>query len=122
MRWSSAAKMPRRSWRARVGWPTTSRAKGFTASISALVKSRISSSCAGLRRWASSIYKRALEALQASSRDAWMVGDNLELDVAAPQRLGIHGVWLDYAKRGVPPGSLVTPDRIITALSELIYS
>ena len=38
------------------------------------------------------VYLRSLEQLQASPSEAWMVGDNLELDVAAPQRLGVWSV------------------------------
>ena len=36
-----------------------------------------------------------------------MVGDNLEWEVAAPQRLGIHAIWLDAYKAGLPAGSLI---------------
>ena len=49
-----------------------------------------------------------------------MVGDNLEWDVAAPQRLGIVGIWLDVLGTGLPEASAVTPDRIIRSLSELL--
>ena len=34
-----------------------------------------------------------------------MVGDNLEWDVAAPQRLGMSGVWIDARGRGLPEHS-----------------
>ena len=43
-----------------------------------------------------------------------------EWDVAAPQRLGIYGVWIDHAGHGVPAASTVRPDRIIRRLSELL--
>src|SRR2546426_7554913 len=36
-------------------------------------------------------------------RSAWMVGDHLEWDVGAPQRLGLSGVWVDRGGRGLPP-------------------
>jgi putative hydrolase of the HAD superfamily len=48
-----------------------------------------------------------------------MVGDNLEWDVAAPQRLGIYGIWVDRGGAGIPPGNGVRPDRIVRSLSEL---
>jgi putative hydrolase of the HAD superfamily len=51
--------------------------------------------------------------------DVWMIGDNLEWDVAAPQRLGICGVWVDYAGKGLRAGHEVRPDRVIRTLSEL---
>src|SRR5581483_4821368 len=41
------------------------------------------------------IYRLALERLSANPADTWMVGDNLEWDVAAPQRHGLLGVWID---------------------------
>ena len=48
-----------------------------------------------------------------------MAGDHLEFDVEAPQRLGLRGVWVDRAGRGLPVESTVRPDRIIRALGEL---
>jgi putative hydrolase of the HAD superfamily len=66
------------------------------------------------------VYVHALEQLGAEPRQVWMVGDNLEWDVRAPQRLGIAGIWLDYAGQGLPAGSPVRPDRIIRSLSELV--
>ena len=66
-------------------------------------------------------YRHALAALDASPRDTWMVGDNLEWEVVAPQRLGIHAVWHDVLGEGLPEGSLVRPDRIITTLPELLH-
>ncbi len=65
-------------------------------------------------------YRHALAQLGVSSADAWMVGDNLEWEVAAPQKLGIYAVWHDYAGKGLPEGSKVRPDRIIQSLSELL--
>jgi putative hydrolase of the HAD superfamily len=65
------------------------------------------------------IYLRALEELAVEPRDAWMAGDHLEFDVAAPQRLGLFAVWIDLDGSGVPRGRNVRPDRIVRALSEL---
>jgi putative hydrolase of the HAD superfamily len=48
-----------------------------------------------------------------------MVGDNLEWDVAAPQRLGLRGVWVDRAGTGLAAGSTVRPHRIIREFWEL---
>lgn len=66
------------------------------------------------------VYRRALDALGARPGDATMVGDHLEWDVAAPQRLGLQGVWIDREARGLPPGSAASPDRIIRTLRELL--
>ena len=65
------------------------------------------------------VYTMALDRLGVSASDAWMVGDNLEWDVAAPQRLGLTAVWIDRRGAGLPTGSAVRPDRIIRALSDL---
>ena len=65
------------------------------------------------------IYRRALQHLAVDPDDAWMVGDHLEFDVAAPQLLGLFTVWIDVHGHGVPSGRNVRPDRVISRLSEL---
>jgi putative hydrolase of the HAD superfamily len=65
-------------------------------------------------------YRHALAALGVEARDTWMVGDNLEWEVIAPQRLGIHAIWHDLAGEGVPENSLARPDRVIRSLAELL--
>lgn len=62
----------------------------------------------------------ALERLEITPQDAWMVGDNLEWEVALPQQLGMHAIWFDYAGKGLPVSSTVYPDRIIRTLPELL--
>jgi putative hydrolase of the HAD superfamily len=54
--------------------------------------------------------------------EAWMIGDHLEWEVAAPQRLGIVGIWVDVLGEGLPDSSTVRPDRIIRKLSELLVA
>ena len=61
-------------------------------------------------------------ALGVTAPDTWMIGDNLEWEIAAPQRLGIYAIWMDVHGDGLPPGSTVKPDRIIRSLSELLTS
>jgi putative hydrolase of the HAD superfamily len=65
-------------------------------------------------------YRHALDALGAEPADAWMVGDNLEWEVVAPQRLGIYAIWYDGYGMGLPEGSPIRPDRIIRSLPELL--
>jgi putative hydrolase of the HAD superfamily len=65
-------------------------------------------------------YTHAMEALGVESQETWMVGDNLEWEIAAPQRLGIYAVWLDAYHIGLPPNCAVQPDRIIHSLPELL--
>ena len=49
------------------------------------------------------VYLHALEeAPTPSLTEAWIVGDNLEWEVSAPQRLGITAIWHDPKGRGLP--------------------
>ena len=66
------------------------------------------------------VYRHALTTLQLAPQQVWMVGDNLVWDVAAPQRLGITGIWHDLAGDGLPPDSAIRPDRIVRSLPELL--
>jgi putative hydrolase of the HAD superfamily len=65
-------------------------------------------------------YLHAMQALGVGAEDTWMVGDNLEWEIEAPQRLGIYAIWMDVHGDGLPPGSTVRPDRIIRSLTELL--
>lgn len=65
-------------------------------------------------------YLHAMQALGVGPADTWMVGDNLEWEVAAPQRLGIYAIWHDHLGTGLPPDSPVKPDRIIRSMAELL--
>lgn len=65
------------------------------------------------------IYRLALEKLRVDPADAWMVGDNLEWDVAAPQKLGVFSIWIDRSGRGLPPTTDIRPDEIVQGLSDL---
>jgi putative hydrolase of the HAD superfamily len=66
------------------------------------------------------VYERALNALGVTAGpDVWMVGDNLEWDVAGSQRVGLRAAWIDRPGLGLPPSATVKPDRIVRALAEL---
>jgi putative hydrolase of the HAD superfamily len=67
-------------------------------------------------------YRHAMDALGVDARETWMIGDNLEWEVAAPQRLGIFAIWFDSVGKGLPEGTGVRPDRIIGRLSELLQA
>jgi putative hydrolase of the HAD superfamily len=67
-------------------------------------------------------YRHAMQALDVSAGDTWMVGDNLEWEVEVPQRLGIYAIWIDVHGDGLPQDSHVKPDRIIRSLTELLPS
>ena len=74
----------------------------------------------GLGKPHDAAYRHALETMGADPASTWFVGDNLEWDVAAPQRHGIFGIWVDGRRRGVPPDSGHTPDRIVHHIRELL--
>ena len=66
------------------------------------------------------VYRHVLDQLNLRPEEAWMIGDNLEGDVAAPQRLGIAAIWVDFSGQGLSKSSLVRPDHIVRSLTELI--
>lgn len=65
-------------------------------------------------------YLHAMQALGVTAPETWMIGDNLEWEVEAPQRLGIYAIWIDVHGDGLPADSTVKPDRIIRSLKELL--
>lgn len=65
-------------------------------------------------------YLHAMAALGVAPADTWMVGDNLEWEVVAPQKLGIFAIWFDGFGRGLPVHSSIKPDLIIRSLPELL--
>ena len=66
------------------------------------------------------VYRHVLGALAVPPAAAWMVGDHLDWDVAAPQRLGLRAAWVDAEGRGLHEGSPVRPDRVLRAFTELL--
>ncbi len=65
-------------------------------------------------------YRHALGVLSVSPEETWMVGDNLEWEIAAPQRLGIFSIWHDAYGHGLPENSDIRPDWIIRGIPELL--
>jgi HAD superfamily hydrolase (TIGR01549 family) len=65
-------------------------------------------------------YTHAMEVLGADPHETWMIGDNLEWEIVAPQRLGIYAIWHDGYGVGLSPNSPARPDRIIRHPSELL--
>jgi hypothetical protein len=54
-------------------------------------------------------YNHAMEVLGVGPDETWMVGDNLEWEIVAPQRLGIYAVWHDGYGVGLPLDSPIRP-------------
>lgn len=67
-------------------------------------------------------YRHAMTMLGVDPHETWMVGDNLEWEIRAPQRIGIHAIWHDTLGDGLPAGTDARPDRIIRSLRELLAS
>ncbi|MDA0353603.1 MAG: HAD family hydrolase [Chloroflexi bacterium] len=74
----------------------------------------------GLGKPHDAAYRHALASMRADPRTTWFVGDNLEWDVAAPQRHGITGIWVDVHRSGLPVDSAHAPDRVVHRITELI--
>jgi putative hydrolase of the HAD superfamily len=66
------------------------------------------------------VYQHVLCQLDVTPEKTWMVGDNMEFDVAAPQELGIKGIWVDYAGTGLPEAPSTHPYRIIRHIEDLL--
>jgi putative hydrolase of the HAD superfamily len=73
----------------------------------------------GFRKPDIRIYELALEQLSLSSEDVWMVGDNLEWDIEAPQKVGIYSIWNDFRKEGLPINPSIIPNKIINSIADL---
>lgn len=65
-------------------------------------------------------FRNALAVLDARAKDTWMVGDNLEADILGAQQVGVHAIWMDADRAGLPDEATARPDRTIHALSELL--
>ncbi|WP_274365297.1 HAD family hydrolase [Paenibacillus thermotolerans] len=72
----------------------------------------------GAGKPAPEVYIHALEQLGVRADEAWMIGDRYEWEVAAPQKLGIKGVWVN--PKGTECPSPMLPFRTIDTLSEVI--
>ena len=65
-------------------------------------------------------FEMALSKLKSAPSQSWMVGDDLERDIAGAQNKGIFSIWHDYDKKGLPENSRIKPDRIIKSISEVL--
>lgn len=63
------------------------------------------------------MYKRVLEILNVEPREAVMIGDNADIDVDLPKRLGIHAIFLDRTGQNAKPS---TADAIANSLPEAV--
>ena len=66
------------------------------------------------------VFAYALQVLNRAPQEVWMVGDHLAHDIAPALALGMQGIWVDYARTGLPKTAPCVPSRIIGALTELL--
>ncbi|MEM9913898.1 MAG: HAD family hydrolase [Planctomycetota bacterium] len=66
------------------------------------------------------VFEQALRACDAPAEGSWCVGDNLAWEVAAPQSLGMKGIWNDWEGKTLPEDSEIMPDRVVQSISELL--
>lgn len=71
------------------------------------------------------VFEHALIALKAPRTiETWMVGDNLQADVAGAQVMGLSGIWVDWEGTGLPEPHPahppVSPHRTVRGLAELL--
>jgi putative hydrolase of the HAD superfamily len=66
------------------------------------------------------VFRAALDFFATPPGSVWMIGDNLEADIAGAQQLGIDGVWHDPDGRGLPERPPAVPRRVIRQVSELL--
>ncbi len=47
------------------------------------------------------MYRKVLEILKVKPEEAVMIGDNIEIDILLPKKLGIHAILLDRNKQNL---------------------
>jgi putative hydrolase of the HAD superfamily len=65
------------------------------------------------------VFRHTLKKLNVKPSDAWMVGDDLEFDIAPCRALGIHSLWVDEQGKGLPAKDGARPDAIIRGIAEI---
>lgn len=66
------------------------------------------------------VFRHAMQSLSCGADTTWMIGDNLEADIAPAIALGMHAVWVDGLGSGLPEGVDIQPHRIVRAIRELL--
>jgi putative hydrolase of the HAD superfamily len=66
------------------------------------------------------VFHHALHAFGLTPAEAWMVGDNLEFDIAPAKQLGMRAIWHDHRRSGLPETAAVAPDVIIHEITDIL--
>jgi len=86
--------------------------------LSPLFAAASDSTVLGIEKPDPRIFHATLEALGASPRDAWMVGDNFEADIRPAVRLGLRACWMAPPERCAAADA--PPHARIGSLPELV--
>ena len=88
------------------------------AGVAGLFETVVVSDAVGWRKPAPPIFEAALHRLRVSAAEALFVGDRADIDVLGAQRIGMHAVWLNRDRDGLPSG-VAPPEFEIRDLVEL---
>ena len=65
------------------------------------------------------IYRKTLETLNVNPEEVVMIGDDSDVDILIPKRLGIHAIFLNRTGK-LQPNFMVEPDAIVKDLNEAL--
>jgi len=63
------------------------------------------------------MYKKVLEILNVKPEEAVMIGDDVQVDILLPKRLGIHAILLNREKKSI---ECPQADAIVNNLNEAV--
>jgi HAD superfamily hydrolase (TIGR01549 family) len=63
------------------------------------------------------MYRKVLEILNVKPEEAMMIGDNVQIDILLPKRLGTHAILLDREKKNV---DCPQADTVVSNLNEAV--
>lgn len=96
-------------------------AKLAAAGLADLLPTVVVSSDHGVRKPDPALFHAALARLGATTKEAWVIGDSLEADIAGGNRAGLRTLWISHG-RPRPGGPLPqhTADDIVEACAWLL--
>jgi len=65
------------------------------------------------------VYEKMLQETKIDSKKIIMVGDHLEWDIEAPQKLGIYSIWMNPGRLNIEDLQ-IKPDRTIYKISDIL--
>ena len=64
------------------------------------------------------MFLAALDRVGSRPDSAVHIGDHLDDDIAGAQNVGMHTIWVDLSRKGLPEGA-IRPTRIVNVLKEI---